>query len=63
MKVITTKNGKRRIISDKSLGRNELEAVYPPTATSDIRRLAEITKAYEDGDISDSEAINLLQKL
>ncbi len=62
--IVRTADKKCRIIVDKSLGGNELEAVYPQTAMEDIEKLYEITmKAASMGKkIKKKDAIKMIQE-
>jgi hypothetical protein len=61
--IVVTANKKRRILVDKSLDGNELEAVYPQTAIEDIEKLYEITmKATSIGkSIKKKDAIKMIE--
>lgn len=63
MRIIVTKNNKKRIISDKSLNGNELEAVYPETIIEDAEVLYRLTEAYkEEGSLTEEQALRLIEE-
>jgi hypothetical protein len=62
MKALVKINNKNRIIADKSLGGNELEAVYPQTALEDIEKLHEITEQFANRKVKPKIIIEAIRK-
>lgn len=62
MRVLVKINNKKRIISDRSLGGNELEAVYPQIAIDDIEKLYEITEQFANRKVKPEIIIEAIRK-
>jgi hypothetical protein len=62
LKILIQINNKRRILADRSLGGNELEAVYPPTVIEDTEKLHKITEQLKSKPISHDRILKKLQE-